>query len=176
MDVDGRNSYDALVGVSWMVNNPEKDTISRDPRERVAEMKRRAKGFAEPLLSMIMDIPDDSTAATGLRLADFLTVPWDNSHGTVTLVGDSAHTLTMFRGEGANHGILDAALLIDQIKRIHSGEINPEDGLKVYETEMQERGHAAVLKSRQAAYDGHDWDAITDASPLIGARFPPSTA
>jgi hypothetical protein len=92
VDGDGRNSYDALVGVSWMVNDPEKDTIPRDPRERVAEMKKRAKGFAEPLLSMIMDIPDNSTA-TGLRLADFPTVPWDNSHGTITLAGDSAHSM-----------------------------------------------------------------------------------
>jgi len=175
VDADGRNSYDALVGVSWMVKDLEKDTIPRDPREKVAEMKRRAKGFAEPLLGMVMDIPDDSTA-TGLRLADFPTVPWDNSHGTVTLAGDSAHSMTMFRGEGANHGILDAALLVDQLKRIHSGEINLEDGLKLYETEMQERGHAAVLKSRQAAFDGHDWDAITDTSPLIGARYPPRTA
>lgn len=41
---------------------------------------------------------------------------------------------------------------------------------------MQERGHAAVLRSRQAAFDGHDWDAVVDMSPLIGVRFPPATA
>jgi len=52
VDADGRSSYDALVGVSWMVKDLEKDTIPRDPREKVAEMKRRAKGFAEPLLGM----------------------------------------------------------------------------------------------------------------------------
>jgi len=159
-----------------MVKDSEKDTIPRDPRERVAEMKRRATGFAEPLLSMIMDIPDDNTTATGLRLADFPTTPWDNLNGTVTLAGDSAHAMTMYRGEGANHGILDAALLVDQLKKIHSGEINQTDGLKTYEAEMQERGHAAVLKSRQAAYDGHDWDAINDTSSLIGKRLPPATA
>lgn len=159
-----------------MVNDPEKDTIPRDPLERIAELKRRAKGFAEPLLSMIMDVPDDNTTATGLRLADFPTLPWDNQHGTVTLAGDSAHSMTMYRGEGANHGILDAALLVDQLKKIHSGQITQEAGLKVYESEMQERGHAAVLKSRQAAFDGHDWEAINDESPLIGARLPPITA
>ncbi|TVY82359.1 putative FAD-dependent monooxygenase [Lachnellula suecica] len=176
VDADGGNSYDVNLGVSWMVNDPEQDKIPRDPHERVAEMKRRAQGFAEPMLSMIMDIPDDSTTATGLPLADFPTTPWDNLHGTVTLAGDAAHAMTMFRGEGANHGILDAALLVDQLKKIHAGEIDQEDGLKEYEAEMQVRGHAAVLRSRQAAYDGHDWNAITDSSPLIGARFPPPTA
>lgn len=159
-----------------MVSDLEKDEIPRDPIKRIAEMKRRAQGFAEPLLSMIMDIPDDSLTSTGLRLADFPAVPWDNCNGLVTMAGDSAHAMTMYRGEGANHGILDAALLIDQLKKIHAGEISQVEGIKAYEAEMQERGHAAVLRSRQAAFDGHDWDAIVDTSPLIGVRFPPSTA
>jgi 2-polyprenyl-6-methoxyphenol hydroxylase-like FAD-dependent oxidoreductase len=175
-DPDGRSSYDASVGVSWMVADLEKDAIPKTPRERVAEMKRRAQGLAEPLLSMIIDIPDDSMSITGLRLADFPCVPWDSTHGLVTLAGDSAHAMTMYRGEGANHGILDAALLIDQLKKIYPGEIGQEEGLKVYESEMQERTHTAVLRSRQAAFDGHDWDAINDNSPLIGVRFPPATA
>jgi len=175
-DPDGRDSYDAVVGVTWMVEDLEKDAVPRDPIERIAEMKRRAQGFAEPLLTMIMDIPDDSVTSTGLRLADFPPLPWENRNGLVTMAGDSAHTMTMYRGEGANHGILDAALLIDQLKKIHTGETNQVDGVKVYEAEMQERGHAAVLRSRQAAFDGHDWDAIVDTSPLIGVRFPPATA
>ncbi|KUJ14224.1 FAD/NAD(P)-binding domain-containing protein [Mollisia scopiformis] len=175
-DPDGRNSYDALVGVTWMVNDAEKDAIPNTSPERVVEMKKRAQCFAEPLLSMIMDIPDDSMSTTGLRLADFPCEPWDNQNGVVTLAGDSAHAMTMFRGEGANHGILDAALLVDQLKKVYSGEIGQIAGLQAYEAEMQERTHAAVLKSRQAAFDGHDWDAIIDTSPLIGGRFPPTTA
>lgn len=159
-----------------MVNDTEKDDIPKTSSERVAEMKRRAQGFAEPLLSMIMDIPDDSMLATGLRLSDFPCEPWDNENGLVTLAGDSAHAMTMFRGEGANHGILDAALLVDQLKQIYSGEVSQIEGLRAYESEMQERTHAAVLKSRQAAFDGHDWAAINDSSPLIGMRVPPATA
>ena len=77
--------YDAVVGVSWMVNDLENDAVPRDSVKRIAEMKCRAQGFAEPLLSMIMDIPDDSLASTGLRLADFPTIPWDNCNGLVTM-------------------------------------------------------------------------------------------
>ena len=159
-----------------MVQDLEKDAVPRDPITRIAEMKRRAHGFAEPLLTMVMDIPDDCLTSTGLRLADFPATPWDNCNGLVTMAGDAAHAMTMYRGEGANHGILDAALLMDQLKKIHAGEISQVEGVKAYEAEMQERGHAAVLKSRQAAFDGHDWDAIVDSSPLIGVRFPPATA
>lgn len=139
-------------------------------------MKKRAPGFAEPLLSMIMDIPDDNTTATGLRLADFPCTPWDNRNGLVTLVGDAAHAMTMYRGEGANHGILDAALLVDQLKLVSAGEVGLEEGVRLYEKEMQDRGREAVLKSRQAALDAHDWFAIHDASPLVGGRVPPASA
>lgn len=139
-------------------------------------MKKRAQGFAEPLLSMIMDIPDDSMLAKGFHLTDFPCEPWDNENGLVTLAGDSGHAMTMFRGEGANHGILDAALIVDQLKKVYSGEISQVEGLQTYEAEMIPRGHAAVLQSRQAALDGHEWDAITDSSPLIGSRYPPETA
>jgi 2-polyprenyl-6-methoxyphenol hydroxylase-like FAD-dependent oxidoreductase len=175
-DPDSRNSYNALVGVTWMINDEEKDAIPKTSPERVAEMKRRAQGFAEPLLSMIMDIPDDSPSTTGMRLADFPCESWDNMNGLVTLAGDSAHAMTMFRGDGANHGILDATLLVDQLKKVYSDEISQARALQVYEAEMQGRAHDAVLKSRQAAIDGHDWDAITDKSPLIGYRYPPETA
>ena len=81
-----------------------------------------------------------------------------------------------YRGEGANHGIVDAALLVDQLKKFHVGQISQSEAIKTYEAEMIERTHAAVLMSRQAALDGHEWSAITDSSPLIGGRHPPSTA
>ena len=81
-----------------MVKDLENDAVPRDPLERIAELKRRAQGFAEPLLSMIMDVPDDCTTSTGLRLADFPAIPWDNCNGLITMAGDSAHTMTMYRG------------------------------------------------------------------------------
>ena len=83
---------------------------------------------------------------------------------------------TRYRGEGANHGIVDAALLVDQLKKFHAGEISQLEAIKTYEAEMMKRTHAAVLLSRQAALDGHEWSAITDSSPLIGGRHPPLTA
>jgi len=77
-----------------MINDHQKDAMPQTSAERVAEMKRRAQGFAEPMFSMINDIPDDNVA-TGIRLADFLPSPWDNADGLVTLAGDAAHAMTM---------------------------------------------------------------------------------
>lgn len=93
---DGRRSYDALVIISWIVKDEVKDAIPSTHRARIADMKRRAKGFAEPLASIVMDIPDDLNYTTPLRLADFPCLSWDNRNGSVTLAGDSAHAMTMF--------------------------------------------------------------------------------
>lgn len=173
---DGQLSFDCLVIISWIMKDPVADAIPATPKERIAMMKVRAKEFAEPLRSIVMDIPDDLSATTPLRLGDFPCRDWDNRNGRVTLAGDAAHAMTMYRGEGANHGILDAALLVDELKKIHKGEVSLKEAIGAYEDEMRPRTHTAVLKSREAALIAHEWDKITVDSPIVGARDAPATA
>ena len=188
-EADGRLSYDALVIISWLAKDANSgdvvgpagevaadDKIPATNCERIAMMKRRAAEFTEPLRSIVADIPDDLDKTTPLRLGDFPTCSWDNRNGRITLAGDSAHAMTMYRGEGANHGIVDAALLVDQLKRIHSGVISQEAAIDEYEAEMQSRTHEAVMKSRAAAIVAHQWDKLTDESPVVAARSPPPSA
>lgn len=174
-EADGRKSWDALVLVSWPVKDAETDAIPPTNRLRIAMMKERAEEFAGPLKRLVHGIPDDSEQVTPLTLGDFSTLDWE-SHDKVTLVGDAAHAMTMFRGEGANHGVLDAALLVDQLIRVRNGDIAQKEAIAEYEKEMKPRCRAAVLKSRQAALDGHCSEAIVADGPLIGGRFPPATA
>ncbi|KAI2466939.1 putative monooxygenase [Annulohypoxylon bovei var. microspora] len=71
--------------------------------------------------------------------------------GRITLLGDAAHSMTPFRGEGGVHAIRDALNLgkaLAQLKSNESGEI--EAVLGSYQKEMLERGVAAVRKSRHA--------------------------
>ena len=172
---DGKQSFDALVLISWPFKDPEKDEIPEGNALRVANMKARAKDFHDPIRRLFDGIPDDSSRITALTLADFPPAECDGL-GLVTLIGDAAHAMTMYRGEGANHGILDAALLVDQLVKVKNGEIKQEYGVFVYEEEMKKRCHEAVLKSRAAAVEGHTWEKIVDDSPLIGGRWPPATA
>ncbi|KAG4026286.1 hypothetical protein MFRU_042g00150 [Monilinia fructicola] len=172
---DASKSYKGLVIVSWLIKDDIKDAMPKTDKERVAYVKRRVEGYAEPLRSIVQDIPDD-VATTPLRLGDWPCQEWNNWGGRITLVGDAAHAMTMYRGEGANHGILDAALLIDQLKKVKAGEITQKEAIDAYEAEMRPRTHEAVLKSRQAALDAHDWDALSENSPVIGGRIAPKTA
>lgn len=173
---DGQLSFDCLVIISWVMKDTVADAIPQTNAERIAMMKERAKDFAEPLRSIVMDIPDDLDYTTPLRLGDFPCRDWDNRNGRVTLAGDAAHAMTMYRGEGANHGILDAALLVDELKKIHEGSIDQKTAVDAYEAEMRPRTHEAVLKSRAAALVAHEWDQLTMDSPVVGARTAPLSA
>ncbi|KAI1385133.1 FAD/NAD(P)-binding domain-containing protein [Hypoxylon trugodes] len=173
---DGRPSFDAQVIISWMVKDPIADDIPESNKARIEIMKKRASTYAEPLRSIVMDIPDDLDSTTPLKLADYPPRRWNNKDGRLTLAGDSAHAMTMYRGEGANHGILDAALLVDLLKKVSTGEIDQKAAIDSYEEEMRPRTLLAVMKSREAASDAHNWDALTENSAVVAARILPTTA
>ncbi|KAJ4226930.1 hypothetical protein NW757_014235 [Fusarium falciforme] len=167
---DGRDSLEAFVAISWR-NDHGEECLPPDHRGRVKLMKQNAQAFAEPLRSIITDIPDDLDTVR-IRVADYPCRPWQND-GIVTLAGDAAHAMTMYRGEGANHGILDAALIVNQLVELHAGRVTQAEALRIYEKELFSRAPQAVLRSRQAALDAHSWASITPGSPLVGPRIVP---
>jgi hypothetical protein len=62
---DGHQSFDALCIISWRPEGLKPDDVPDNDRDRIAVMKERAKGFAEPLRSIFADIPDDLPAPLG---------------------------------------------------------------------------------------------------------------
>ena len=204
---DDPNSYECQIILSWpykmgYMGNKEPLDVPKTGKERVAVMKEMAKGWAEPFQEMVMSIPEDADAKA-IILEDFVPKErlWTNMEGRATLVGDAAHTMTMCtysiyyallalemmlmmlqdRGEGANHGITDIALLLEKILPpllnisvptfLHGpGSQTLQDAIDAYEKEMIQRAGPAVLTSRRACLDAHDYEKITDQSPLISRR------
>ncbi|PYI09964.1 FAD/NAD(P)-binding domain-containing protein [Aspergillus sclerotiicarbonarius CBS 121057] len=144
-----------------------------DNAGRLALMKELANEWAEPMREMVMDLPDD-TDVREIVLEDW--VPgvgrWGNQGGRATLVGDAAHGMTMFRGEAANHGVIDVSVLVKLLAESakEGSELELEDVVNVYEKEMIQRTQPAVLKSRQACLDAHRFDRVDGSSPLISRR------
>lgn len=170
-EADGRDALDAFVAISWKSESGD-EALPTDHKSRVRLMKERAQVFAEPIRSIITGIPDDLNTTARIHVADYPCHPWQNG-GIATLAGDSAHAMTMYRGEGANHGILDAALIVDQLILVHSGKRTQNEALQAYEEELFVRAPEAVLRSRQAALDAHSWASIIEGSPLVGPRVVP---
>jgi len=160
--------YEGQLNMSWIVESPD-DEVPSSNAAKVAKMKEMAKPFEERLRRAVEEIPDDSEVLE-IKLQDWPTLEWPNYNGRVTLIGDAAHAMTMYRGEAANHGITDAARLSEQLRAINEGEISQEEGVNVYEAEMRLRAHDAVLLSRQACLDAHDLNGIMPDSPLVSKR------
>ena len=82
-------------------------------------------------------------------------------------------TYGLVRGEGANHGITDIAVLMQHLlPAIQEGSspASMQEAINSYEKEMIERTAPAVLTSRRACMDAHDYKCINDQSPLVSRR------
>lgn len=98
---DDRDTYECQILVSWPwragfrgMNKPLDIPSTND--ERVKLMKELVDGWANPFYDCVMNIPTDAEIKA-IALEDFVPRPglWDNQKGRVTLMGDSAHAMTM---------------------------------------------------------------------------------
>jgi 2-polyprenyl-6-methoxyphenol hydroxylase-like FAD-dependent oxidoreductase len=75
--------------------------------------------------------------------------PWDSTN--VTLLGDAIHSMTPFRGIGANTALRDAQLLGRKLIAADRDETPLVAGIHAYEAEMIDYGFAAVRASLRSA-------------------------
>ena len=179
----GDDTRDCQILVSWphrrgFLGEDTPLEVPANRRDRVAFMKKVASGWTDPFHEIVQSIPEDAEPKT-ITLEDW--VPprdqWTSVPGSdhVVLVGDAAHAMTMYRGEAANHGILDVQLLLSFIlPALNAGDTARGERLREacesYTQDMVERTAPAVLKSRQACLDAHVYERINDDSPLIQKR------
>jgi 2-polyprenyl-6-methoxyphenol hydroxylase-like FAD-dependent oxidoreductase len=83
---------------------------------------------------------------------DFRTLPIEGGE-FVTVIGDAAHPMSPFKGQGANQGLIDALKLARTLSMVEDwkdvGSMNERVG--EFEREMQARAGVKVAKSREAA-------------------------
>lgn len=160
--------YRMQINISWPVRTAD-DEVKPSAPERLAEMKRRAQEFNPTLRDAVHSIPEGSDVLE-IVLQDWPCLEWDNRGGRATLVGDAAHAMTMYRGEAANHGILDAYRLWEMLDGVYNKGAELKGAIDGYEAEMRERTSAAVLLSRQACLDAHDWAGLNENSAVLKRR------
>jgi 2-polyprenyl-6-methoxyphenol hydroxylase-like FAD-dependent oxidoreductase len=168
-----REYYRMQLILSWPVKTPADADVPSTPAGLAREMKRRAADFHPTLREAVNIVPDNGDDDDGPReiaLQDWPCLPWDNRNGAVTLVGDAAHAMTMFRGEAANHGIMDAYHLVRALKEVYAGSKGLKETIDGYEEEMRERTSVAVLWSREACIGAHDYDGLNEKSAVMRRR------
>jgi len=74
------------------------------------------------------------------------------------------------RGEAANHGITDALDLCQSLTAMVKDGKSLKLRIHEFETEMRERTSWAVLMSRQACLDAHDFSSLNADSAILARR------
>ena len=86
--------------------------------------------------------------------------PWRT--GRITLLGDAIHSMTPYRGIGANVAIKDAAHLKRALVAAHRGERDLIEAIHDYEAGMRDYGFRAVRNSLKAMHQ-----TVTDSRPAL---------
>ncbi|KAH6663984.1 hypothetical protein F5X68DRAFT_161232 [Plectosphaerella plurivora] len=160
--------YRVQVMISWPLRTAD-DEVKPTDAGRLANMRARAQHFHPSLRDVVDAIPEGSEV-TEIVLQDWPCLPWDNRGGRVTLAGDAAHAMTMYRGEAANHGILDAYRLYKALEGAHKSGTELRGAIDGYEAELRERTSVAALLSRQACIDAHNFPGLNENSAVLKRR------
>jgi hypothetical protein len=179
-------------------DSPSPVAVPETDEGSISLIKRFASTWAEPFRSLILSIPSQ-TETKRLSLSDWPPPRGLRTFGSVALVGDALHPMAMCehispslltkqsqlytktysktdRGEGANHAIVDVLDLVELVvphlagDRDGDGDGDIRSALDRYEDRVVARARPAVLASRQACLDAHDWRRINAQSPLLTKR------
>lgn len=148
--------------VMWQLSFPlteaeAKGLSARGVGAMKAEALARLNGWHDPVPQLLARTPE--SLITGYPAYDrkLLDPELLAGAGNATLIGDAAHPMSPFKGQGANQALLDALMLARKI----SVGCGPESAwrevglrksvLNDFEKEMVERSRAKVLGSEEAA-------------------------
>ena len=85
---DHPESWNYHMAMAWLGESDNKMSYP----ERLALIKARADGLGEPARSAFMWMPDN-TEVHKADISYWISQPWNNRQGRLTLVGDAAHPM-----------------------------------------------------------------------------------
>lgn len=167
--------------VMWQLSfpMPEKDALalSKKGPEALKEEACRRTPWHDPIPQILL--ATDTTQVSGYPVYDRalldseLTAKW----GKVTLIGDAAHPMSPFKGQGANQALLDA-LSLARMLLVNCGPLSQwqqsgirKSVLNEFESEMLERAAVKVKDSAAAAQFLHSEAALYESDAPRGSNL-----
>ncbi|MEE9369272.1 MAG: NAD(P)/FAD-dependent oxidoreductase [Pontiella sp.] len=143
------------TSIMWQLSYPlpEEEAIELNRLGATAlkeEALRRCPSWHAPIAQILAETPESLITGYPAYDRDILTPELLPTESPVTLLGDAAHPMSPFKGQGANQALLDALSLARTIyKNVAKG--SEQLTLREFEAEMLPRSAAKVKASAEAA-------------------------
>ena len=130
----------------WQLSFPIKTSFRLDKKELKELAIERCKFFHATLLNMLKDTVEDNITGYPVYDRDPIQSADFPINVKVTLLGDAAHPMSPFKGQGANQALLDAMYFTECLVK----QLTVQDAIHEYQVQMVKRTNSKVLGSREA--------------------------
>ena len=137
----------------WQLSFPlnEKHAIEVSlggPSYLKAEALKRCEFWHDPIPQLLQATPESLVSGYPVYDRDILIPDMLNPKSRITLLGDSAHPMSPFKGQGANCAILDG---LDLARAVYETPGNLQEAVRAFESAMLARSTVKVQASAEAA-------------------------
>jgi len=160
---------------SFPISEDEAKALSKKGAEDLKTEVSKRTQWHKPIPQIIA--ATETKEVTGYPVYDRALLSQDllRNAGPVTLIGDAAHPMSPFKGQGANQALLDALLLAQKITSARTGQNKElhlrEKILQPYEKEMIDRSSIKVKKSAEAAEFLHSDLVLQEGNVTFGSKW-----
>lgn len=130
--------------------------------EALAWVKATSGDLIEPFRGTIMGTREEEGCFVD-EMRTWVSVEWDTRGGRLTLAGDAAHPMLVYRGQGYQHAVLDAQRFVEALVSVREGKVGREEAIKAYTDDVVERGAKAVTQSLKEAEMSMDLESIKNS-------------
>lgn len=170
--------YDAdsvMWQLSFPIDEAEAKILNRNGVESLKEEASKRTKWHAPIPQILSATPPDQITRYPVYDREQLSAELLQNAGSVTLIGDAAHPMSPFKGQGANQALLDALALARTIYKNGNSKSDwrskglRETVLKSFEAEMIERSSVKVADSAAAAEFLHSKIALHESNQPRGS-------
>ena len=160
---------------SYPISEDEAKVLSKKGAEELKiEVCKRAQ-WHSPIPQILAATETKEITGYPVYDRDLLNQDLLKNAGSVTLLGDAAHPMSPFKGQGANQALLDALLLAQKISAVYNQQDNEhhlrEEVLQPFEKEMIDRSSIKVKKSADAAEFLHSDIVLQEGNVTFGSKW-----